>query len=278
MKPLFYRLTVLMSLFFISGCQSSFQNISEEDLGKIVNLRTGQQLTPSEFVAKIVSADRVLIGEQHDNLKHHQAHFWLLQELQKSRPQASVLMEMLSVDQQTAINTISATPNEMKNLPNRLNWKPSWNWAFYGEIIKTVFAQKINLVATNLTSDEVNILMTGAEPLKGFLSTEPKVKQKIADLITANHGFAEITSGQNIEIIRKMVEVQQFRDRRMAEKVLNSPTPSLLIAGNHHINRQYGVPIHLYDLSPKTEMITVILGENAKTLTAENADYFWILK
>lgn len=274
-----HRLIFVINLFFLSACQTAFDTVSAEQLGKIYDLRTGKTLTPSEFAEKAASAPRLLLGEQHDNLKHHQAHFWLIQQLQQKRPQSSVLMEMLSVDQQPLIAKIAANPTaSYADLPQQLNWKKSWNWDFYGDIVKTVLQQRINLVATNLTADEVQTLMNGAEPLKGYRSTEPAVQQQIADLITANHGFDPKTSGQNQEIIRKMVQVQQFRDRRMAEKMLNSPTPSLLIAGNHHINRRFGVPLHLSDLSPNTNSITVLFGNNPNQINADSADYYWLLK
>lgn len=278
MTPLFYRLILLISLSFISGCQSSFQNTSEEDLGKIINLRTQQLLTPSEFVAKIVSVDRVLVGEQHDNLKHHQAQFWLLQQLQQKRPQGSVLMEMLSVDQQAQIATLTPEQTACSCLPALMNWKESWNWAFYGEIVKSVLQQGIPLVATNLTAEEVQTLMRGAEPIKGNRSTSLEVQQAIAELITQSHSFDRAASAQDQEIIRKMVQVQQFRDRRMAEKVASSPTPSLLIAGNHHINRRLGVPLHLADLAPNLNTISVLFGNNPNSVNVDNADYYWLLR
>lgn len=273
-----FRLITIISLFFLTACQQAFETVSADQLGKIYDLRTGQALTPNEFADKVAPAPRLLLGEQHDNLKHHQAHFWLLQQLQQKRPQGSVLMEMLSVDQQPLIAKLTPEQTACDCLPAQLNWKKSWNWAFYGEIVKTVLQQRTPLVATNLTADEVQTLMLGAEPLNGNRSTAPQVQQAIAELITQSHGFDDSASGQNQELIRKMVQVQQFRDRRMAEKVATSPTPSLLIAGNHHINRRLGVPLHLADLAPTLSTITVLFGDNPNRANADNADYYWLLK
>lgn len=271
------RLITIISLFFLTACQQAFETVSADQLGKIYDLRTGQTLMPTEFADKIAPAPRLLLGEQHDNLKHHQAHFWLLQQLQQKRPQGSVLMEMLSVDQQPLIAKLTPEQTACDCLPEQLNWKKSWNWAFYGEIVKTVLQQRTPLVATNLTADEVQTLMRGAEPIKGNRSTAPEVQQAIAGLISQSHSF-DATSGQDQEIIRKMVQVQQFRDRRMAEKVASSPTPSVLIAGNHHINRRLGVPLHLSDLAPNLNTISVLFGNNPNSVNADNADYYWLLK
>lgn len=275
MFTLFRRL-MFISLFFLFGCQQSLQT-SPENLGYIQDLKTGQTLTPQAFAAKLRAAERILLGEQHDNLKHHQAQFWLLQQLSQQRPQGSLLMEMLSVDQQPLIAKISENPTAYPNLPDALNWKKSWNWAFYGDIVQAALQQGTALVATNLTAEEVSTLMQGAEPLNGYRSTEPQVKQTIADLITAQHGFDAQTSGQNQAMIRKMVEVQQFRDRRMAEKVLSAKTPSLLIAGNHHVNRRFGVPLHLADLAPNMAIISVLFSHTPQGYSKQDADYVWIL-
>lgn len=275
MFTLFYRLIALISLFFITACSQSLHDVQPAQLGRIIDLRSGQILTPAAFSEMIASTQRLLIGEQHDNHRHHQAQLWLLNQLHRQRPQAALLMEMLSVEQQPLIANLS--PNAaacLACLPDKLRWKASWNWAFYGELVQTALQQRIALTATNLTAAEVQTLMNGAEPLNGYRSTEPSVQTRLAELITAQHGM---TSGENPELIRKMVQVQQFRDRRMAEKVAQSPTPSLLIAGNHHVNRRFGVPLHLTDLAPDIDVISVLLGEEPSGYSAIDADYFWIL-
>lgn len=272
----FTRLITLISLFFITACSHSLRYVQPNELGVIYDLHRGQTLSPSDFVKQLASAERLLIGEQHDNLKHHQAQFWLLQQLHQHRPQRSLVLEMLRVDQQPLIADLS--PNDtacLSCLAEKLRWQKGWNWSFYGETVQAALMQKTHLVAANLTREEVDTLMQGAEPLKGFRSTEAAVKRQLATLIATQHGM---TSGENGEMIRKMVEVQQFRDRRMAEKVLQATLPVLLIAGNHHINRQFGVPLHLTDLAPTRPVINVLLGDNPSGYTAQHADYFWLLK
>lgn len=273
-----YRLITLISLFFITACSSSVTQIQLHELGEVIDLHTGQRLSPMQFAKQIATHDYLLIGEQHDELKHHQAQFWLLKQLQQTRAQGSIALEMLSIDQQADIAKISQNPSAyMHNLPSILRWKQSWNWAYYADLIQSAFANQTEVLATNLTQEEVQTLMRGAEPLNGYRSTTTNVQQKIADLITAQHGF-ETTSGKNSEIIRKMVQVQQFRDRRMAEKLAQAKTPSLLIAGNHHVNRQIGVPLHLADLAPNIKITSILLGATSENISAKDADYYWILK
>ncbi|AUI66778.1 MULTISPECIES: ChaN family lipoprotein [Glaesserella] len=278
MLNFFLRKLILLSLFFIVSCSSSLKDVSVTSLGKIQDLRTGEQLTPQAFVQKIATVPHILLGEQHDNLAHHQAQFWLLQQLQQYRPQGSVLLEMLSVDQQPHIAKVEQNPTAYFNdLPSALHWKKGWEWRFYGESVRYALENKTALVATNLTQQEVSTLMSGAEPIQGNQSTHPDIQKKIAQLILQHH---HCDCDVQDPMIQKMVQVQQFRDRRMAEKVLSAKTPNLLIAGNHHINRQIGVAVHLQDLSPQmphTKVVTILMGSDSKGLSEKDADYIWIL-
>lgn len=272
---LLIRRLIMISLFFIVGCSQSLKDVDVTSLGTIQDLRTGEKFTPNDFIHHIANKSHILLGEQHDNLKHHQAQFWLLQQLQQHRPQGSLLLEMLSVDQQPQIAKVSQNLTAYTdNLPKALNWDKRWRWDFYGETVGYALAHKMALVATNLTQSEVTTLMKGAEPLQGNKSTSPTIQKQIAELILQHH---HCDCDVNDPMVQKMVQVQQFRDRRMAEKIQQAKTPTLLIAGNHHINRQIGVVPHLQDLSPQTQVITILMGQAPQHITANEADYFWIL-
>lgn len=275
MLSYFFRRLIPISFLGIVSCSVSLTDVDVASLGEVQDLHTGERFSPQVFFQKIVNVPHILLGEQHDNLKHHQAQFWLLQQLQKHRHQGSLLLEMLSVDQQPQIVKISQNSTaHLTDLPAALNWKASWDWRFYGEIVRYGLENQIALVATNLTEREIAILMQGAEPLQGDKSTRLEIQQKIAQLISQNH-LNDINLQSSL--IQKMVQVQQFRDRRMAEKLLKAKIPSLLIAGNHHVNKQIGIVQHLQDLSPQTKVITILMGSNPSYFSANDADYFWIL-
>lgn len=273
MRCLLYRFFTIFCLF-LTACSPSVLQIPENGLGKVLELKSGKFITTQELAEKLSVQPRVILGEQHDSLKHHQAQYWLLQQLQRQRPQASLLLEMLSIDQQSLADNLKYTAS-LNELPKQLNWQKSWNWAFYGAIVHYAVSQKTALVATNLTSNEIQTLMQGAEPLRGNQSVAPNIKQQLARLILASHHCQDCSLGT--PMVQKMVEIQQFRDRRMAEKLLTSATPSLLIAGNHHANRAYGVPVHLSELSQKAAATVVMMVSQTENLNVQNADYLWIL-
>lgn len=62
------------------------------------------------------------------------------------------------------------------------------------------------------------------------------------------------------------------------QKNLASIYTALLIAGNHHVNRAFGVPLHLFDLSQQETATVVIVTDSVADFTQRNADYLWIIQ
>lgn len=124
--------------------------------------------------------------------------------------------------------------------------------------------------------------MFGAVPLKGFYSTELAIKEKIGELIMNQH---DLSCAEDCRKIIKMVEVQQFRDHRMAEKLKKSAPISILVAGNNHVRKDIGVPIHLMDYylepegkqTPNSHSVSLMMkSDNNEPVTIHQADFLWI--
>ncbi len=68
---------IAVSLLFIAGCA---QQIEQKPLlldsklteqGQIVDLQSGQSITPQQLIERLSQSPRVIVGEKHDNLYHH---------------------------------------------------------------------------------------------------------------------------------------------------------------------------------------------------------------
>ncbi|WP_019520754.1 ChaN family lipoprotein [Faucicola boevrei] len=258
---------------------------------QIINLQTQQTISFHDFVKQLAEYDNVILGEYHDRVNQHILAIQLLDNLQKIRPQGSLLLEMLTVEQQDFVNqTQQNPPKNLNKLATLLNWQKSWDWQLYGDIVKHPFLYNYPLIATNLTKTEVKILMQGAEPVKGYQSTKPLIKQHIFNTIIKNHDMkADELDESDQRLVNNMVEIQQFRDRRMAEKMLSAPKPTLLLAGNYHAQKNIGVPIHLQDLTqdladndPKKSSKTAVVMMLSNTaelgeIDTAKADFAWII-
>lgn len=281
-----------LSVVGLTACASNLPNTVQPTMGTTIHApattsfdirhaHTNAPIAFPDFLATLAQADYIILGEYHDSTPQHRLASQLLQDLHQKRPQGSLLLEMLSIDQQPAIDKTAQNPPKFAKLPTALGWQRSWDWNLYGQIVAQPFLLNYPLVATNLTKAEVKTLMQGAEPLKGYLSTSDTIKAVLKARILKAHGFDDTALDKADEkIIDNMVAIQQFRDRRMAEKILSSPKPALLLTGNYHAQKSVGVPMHLADLEyGKTPLtgVVVLMSKTQGEFEPTDADFIWTI-
>jgi uncharacterized iron-regulated protein len=276
------RIAFLMALALLTACQASLpgvpqwqgnEGLQHEQLGKIVELRTGNELTPEQLLRRLATAPKVLVGERHDNPDHHALQLWLLRALVTQREQGSLLLEMLTPDQQAKVDTVRAaiaqgnTPDDMVSA---LSWQPGWAWSLYGPLVQYAVRQPYPLLAANLERREVMDIYKNIPTLTGEHSASANVQEGLFKQIRTSHCNL-LPESQ----LPAMLAVQQQRDRRMAEALIAAPAPSILFAGAYHARRDLGVPLHLRDLNADSGLQVLILAEAGSEVTAESADYVW---
>jgi uncharacterized iron-regulated protein len=259
---------LLLAVVLLSACQHV--SVPPPVVGEIQDLRNGQVLTPQALVERLATPSRLIVGEQHDNPDHHQLQLWLLQALGERRPQGSLLLEMLTPDQQPRVDDIRRASTLPADLPGALNWQSGWDWNLYGPIVRFVLTQPYPLLAANLDNLEVRTVYAKPPTLNGRLSNAPSVKDELLAQINDSHCGLLPTSQ-----MPAMLAVQQQRDRRMAERLLSAPTPSLLFAGAYHARKDVGVPIHVLDLGEPEAPTVLMLAEQGGEVTSAMADYVW---
>jgi uncharacterized iron-regulated protein len=262
------RVILLLAVLVLGGCQQLSN--PPPVTGEIRDLRSGQVLTPRELVARLAEPSRLIVGEQHDNRDHHQLQLWLLQALGERRPQGSLLLEMLTPDQQPRIDEVRRASTLPADLPGALNWQSGWDWNLYGPIVGFALTQPYALLAANLDNLEIRTVYAKPPTLSGSRSNAASVKDELLAQINDSHCGLLPTSQ-----MPAMLAVQQQRDRRMAERLLSAPTPSLLFAGAYHARKDVGVPIHVLDLGEPQSPTVLMLAEQGGEVTPAMADYVW---
>ncbi|WP_448093999.1 ChaN family lipoprotein [Pseudomonas lini] len=263
------RVMVILAVLLLSACQH-VPVVPSPVSGEIRDLRSGQTLTAQELLARLAKPSRLIVGEQHDNRDHHQLQLWLLQALGERRPQGSLLLEMLTPDQQARVDHVRHASPLPADLPNALAWQSGWDWNLYGPIVGFVLTQPYPLLAANLDTLEVRTVYAKPPTLNGSRSNAPMVKETLLAQISDSHCGLLPTSQ-----MPAMLAVQQQRDRRMAGRLLAAPTPSLLIAGAYHARKDVGVPIHVLDLDEPEAPTVLMLAEQGAEVTPAMADYVW---
>ncbi|MGE8503780.1 MAG: ChaN family lipoprotein [Pseudomonas sp.] len=277
------RVVLLSCLIVLAACQSQhvlpppapIAPLGREhaDLGRIVDLNSGQTLSPQQLLSRLAKAERLLVGEQHDNPDHHALQLWLSRELSKRRAQGSVLMEMLNRDQQAKVDqaqTVMREGQAMADPFDALAWQPGWDWSLYGSLVLHQLRQPYPLLAANLDRAEIMQIYRQRPLLQGDRSSAANVQERLLSDIRDSH-CGLLPESQ----LPAMLAVQQQRDRRMAEALLAAPQPSLLLAGAFHVRKDLGVPLHLIDLGARNTTAVLILAEVGRSVDASMADYVW---
>lgn len=260
------RLIVIAALLLVSACQHAPPPV----VGDIRDLRNGQTLTPHELIAQLAKPSRLIVGEQHDNSDHHALQLWLLQALGQQRPQGSLLLEMLTPDQQPKVDAVRRASSMPADLPAALAWQEGWHWMLYEPVIRFALTQPYPLLAANLDAVELRAFYTTPSTLSGARSNAASVKDELLAQIGASHCGLLPTAH-----MPAMLAVQQQRDRRMAERLLEAPTPAMLFAGAYHARKDVGVPIHVLDLDAPQAPTVLMLAQQGSEITAAMADYVW---
>lgn len=282
--PCTSRFVVLLLLVAaVGGCQSaaapllpalpawqSPQGREDARLGQIQDLRTGRLLTPAQLVERLAGAPHVLLGEQHDNPDHHALQLWLLRALEQHRPQGSVLLEMLEPAQQAQVATLQQQAALPADLPQALGWQRGWDWNLYGPIMRHALVQPYPLLAANLDRSEVREIYRHVPTLEGPRSTAEAVTAALLDQVREGH-CGLLPESQ----MPAMLAVQQQRDRRIAQRLLQAPTPALLLAGAYHVRKDMGVPLHLQDLGLQSGTEVVMLAQVGEVVEPAMADVVW---
>lgn len=259
---------LLLALLLLSACQHGAP--PPPVTGEIHDLRSGQVLTAQELIERLAKSERLIVGEQHDNRDHHQLQLWLLQALGQRRPQGSLLLEMLTPDQQLRVNDVRHASTPSIDLPGALAWQSGWDWDLYGPIVRFALGQPYPLLAANLDNSEVRAVYAQPPALNGSRSNAPSVKDELLAQISGSH-CGLLPKSQ----MPAMLAVQQQRDRRMAERLRAAPEPSLLFAGAYHARKDVGVPLHVLDLGEARAPTVLMLAQRGSEVTPSMADYVW---
>lgn len=266
----FQKAALILAVLGLAACQSL-------DLAQtsIIESKTKQPLTLSELVQRIENVPLILLGEKHDNPAHHQAETALFKALQQRGKLQAVALEMLPSSEQPQIDQGLKTLRQSAVIDGaavkqHLPWTQGWSWQQYRELLTALSQSSVQVLGGNLDRNEITTLFQGAYPLNGKISTQPAVKQRIAEEIAHHHKLAPSDAH-----IQTMVSVQQFKDRRMAEALIKGGK-TLLIAGNFHVNKAVGVPLHLVDLGRK-DFVVISLVKSLDEISPAEADYIWLL-
>lgn len=243
----------------------------DPELGRILDLRSGERISAGQLVDELARADRVMVGERHDNPDHHALQRWLLQALAQRRETGSLLLEMLNPDQQKDVNRVKAATAQGESpddLAAALRWQRGWPWSLYAPVVEYALAQPYPLLSANLDRAEIADIYRRRPAVAGAAAATAVQDELLAQIRVAHCDMLPETG------LPAMLAVQQQRDRRMAERLSDAPEPAVLFAGAFHVRRDIGAPLHLNGRRALGTRV-LVLAEAGEALDASQADFAW---
>ena len=241
--------------------------------GRIYSSRKGAFVSAAEMTQALRNAPVVLIGERHDHPDHHRLQGWILSRLDPEAVVGFEMLDELDVDPIADVQTADALRAASK-------WDESgWpDFTLYRPVFDALYAAGHTAAAVHPSRKRLRDLMMGP----ASQATENR------DLATSlsEDGLAalrrDITKGHcghaTPPIVEAMILAQRFKDRWMTTRLKEAANgkQAVLIAGNGHIRRDYGVP-NDYD-APVMSVALLEVRRDRETpaeYTPELYDWVW---
>jgi uncharacterized iron-regulated protein len=219
--------------------------------GRIWDTHAGGWVAMPEMERRLMRARYVLLGEVHDNAEHHRLHYGLLAALVRGSRRPAIAMEQFDRENQAALHRVQNEPTptpELLKTAGRFDAR-GWNWSYYEPMIRLALDHRLPILAANLSrADAFRITKEGTTAVLGATtvtalhlgqalpdSARMRLEQVIVD------GHCGKAPGN---ILPGMVAAQRARDAIMAQTV-QAHAAAVLIAGNGHVRRDFGVPHYL---------------------------------
>ncbi|MGB3072384.1 MAG: ChaN family lipoprotein [Ottowia sp.] len=215
----------------------------------------------------LLPADAWLLGEQHDAPEHHELERQVVEWLARRGTLAAVAMEMAPRGKDTRGLSRDASASEVRKA---LDWNEAgWPWGTYGPVVMAAVQAGIPVMGANLPREQQRAAMQDGTLDKRL---PPDALATQTERIRDSHcGLLPETQ------MRPMARVQVARDISMAQTTASALQPGrtvLLIAGNGHVDRTLGVPVHL-PAGLNAKVISAQAGKQATATLSTVADVIW---
>ena len=234
--------------------------------GRAFDLRRGVESSPRDVLDRAAGARIVLLGETHDNPVHHELQARVLAGMAARGRQPRVAWEMIDASQADALAACLAECRDWpRELPAAIDWaETGWpDWSLYRPIANVAAQHELDMVAANLSSQELRLLAgppsEAATQLSDALgiakSLSAPVREGLTEALTESHCGLPIPP----ERLEAMIRVQRGRDRRMRDALLAPPPPDggVLIAGRGHARLDWGVGMDLATELGPNELLSI---------------------
>ncbi len=257
-------------------------------VGTIADVADGRVIDRGALEAILTDADFVILGEKHDNARHHAIQAELVDTLGAAGRLRTVAFEMFPRDRQLAITRHLQAGGSAAALAAAVDWADlGWGpWTWYGPIVHAAVDHGAIVTAADLDGTEVRaVYRDGFDVFSDPFVERTGLGEALAadDQAAREAAMVEAHCGHALgDGATSMVAVQRARDAMMADRLatLAGREQGVLVTGNGHADVGLGVPPVLARLRPNATVVSLGLVEVEPDWTEVPADlpfdYVWL--
>ena len=235
-------------------------------VGKIWDMNSRSFIDEATLLARIDNATVLLLGETHDNPRHHELQQKLLQARIASGTRPALLMEQIDDDSQSALD-LALEGNNRGEVLNRVTKLIKFtDWKFYRPFLAIAVDYKLPVIAANISSLRLQPVIW-----KGFAAYDPDDLKRLAveqvwsqsrqNYLVNNMGGAHCGKLRD-ELRTGLTRSQRLRDALMADSAISSLGRGVVgIVGSGHARRDVGMPIYFAARAPQARIFSVAFME-----------------
>lgn len=215
-------------------------------------------------LATLLPADVLLLGEQHDAPAHQQLQRQAVQWLAARGELAALALEMAEQGRSTAGLPRDASEADVQHA---LAWRDAgWPWQTYRPVVMAAVRAGVPVLGANLPAARQREAMRDAAldarlPPAALAEQQQRMRDGHCGLLPES----QIGPMTRVQIARDIAMADTVRAARQAGRTV------LLVAGNGHVHRALGVPLHLPpDLT--TKVLSAQSGQAQAAIDSEVTD------
>ncbi len=266
---------VRMATFVLSIAGSISPVMADE---RIIDVRQGMSIPVSSLLERVTPARFILLGEVHDNPHHHQRRGELILALQKQSP--------VVVAEHLEFGHVVAREGELLGALESAGFDArGWRWPVTEPLFAQIRSAGIAIRGANIPKPVARRLVRegeGAMP-EGFSREVLRTEWSVAGQTRLEDELSSSHCGQlDAAMVPGLRLAQRGRDTAMYTALIEVSGQAILVAGNGHVRRDYGVPVLLAAHQPTARVAVVGFAEDTPELVQQLPrlrdvyDYLWV--
>lgn len=221
---------------------------------RLTPARAASLQEPEALLGLAQSADWLLLGELHDQPEHHRVRAQLLQSL---KPEILVFEQLPLLPEPVRLLADQPLLPQLEALGFDAK---AWGWPLHEPIFQIAASLATPILGGNLTQKQLR-----AASRQGLEALSPELQQGYASLAPlTDSGLSALKQDLRVghcnmlpEVaLPGMVMIQRIRDLCMAQSMAKGQR-AVLIAGNGHVRKDYGVPQILQQQADSRRVVSI---------------------